>query len=69
MNGVELARRIRDRSPHTPVILTSGHASAYSAEAKAMGIELLAKPYSNSDLAEVINRTLPRRDGIESNVA
>lgn len=62
MNGVELARRIRAHAPHIPVVLTSGYASAFSTEAKALDVELLAKPYSGSDLAEVIDRALPSSD-------
>jgi PAS domain S-box-containing protein len=49
VNGLELARHIRETWPALPVLLTTG----YSREAQAIGDEfaVLAKPYQLSDLA------------------
>ncbi|HEX6956666.1 MAG TPA: PAS domain S-box protein [Ferrovibrio sp.] len=55
MNGVELARRIRNRFPELPILLTTG----YSDNAAA-GLEfpLLRKPYQLSDLARAMQALL-----------
>jgi PAS domain S-box-containing protein len=52
MNGLGLARRVRQRWPATPVLLATG----YSREAEAIGHEfpVLAKPYELADLARAL---------------
>ena len=47
MNGLDLARTIRDRLPELPVILTSGY-SELLARDPGHGFTLLRKPYSLS---------------------
>lgn len=54
MNGVELAREVRQRRPELPILLTSGFAEAVRREVEAEGIALLPKPYRLRDLAEAL---------------
>jgi signal transduction histidine kinase/ActR/RegA family two-component response regulator len=53
MNGIELARLIRTKYPHVPVVLTSGYSSVLAEEGHC-GFELLKKPYS----VDALGRTL-----------
>jgi signal transduction histidine kinase/ActR/RegA family two-component response regulator len=59
MNGVELAREIRDRQMGLPVLLTSGYAEATAQEAKAAGIHILPKPYHLDELSAALDRIIP----------
>ncbi len=59
MNGVELARTIRERYPDLPVILTSGYSNVLAQEGRH-GFELLQKPYSVEALARVLAATARR---------
>lgn len=54
INGLDLARRIRDRWPAMPVILTTGYSDAL-AEHQNHGFPLLRKPYSVSGLTAFIS--------------
>jgi PAS domain S-box-containing protein len=60
LNGLELARQLRAIRPDLRVILASGYIAAIDDEdLRAAGIcELLAKPVSLNNLAEVLQRTL-----------
>jgi CheY-like chemotaxis protein len=51
MDGVQLAREIRTRKPHMPILLTSGFSAAFQSVADAENIRLLPKPYRLNDLA------------------
>lgn len=51
MDGVGLARWIRDHHPEVPVLLTSGYSTSLSGELKE--VKLIEKPYSQS---QVLNR-------------
>lgn len=53
INGLELARLIRDRWPAMPVVLTTGYSDAL-AEQQDHGFPLLRKPYSVSSLTTFI---------------
>ena len=53
MNGVELAREIRKRSPDLPIVLTTGYIEM-ARSAVTEGLEVLVKPYP----LEVLSRTL-----------
>ena len=53
MSGLELAREIRRRYPHLPVVLTTGYADAASGM-QAGEFKLLLKPYSTAALAEAL---------------
>ncbi|MDA9545432.1 MULTISPECIES: ATP-binding protein [Bradyrhizobium] len=55
MNGVELAREIRNRRSDIPVLLTSGYSEASAHEADAAGIQILAKPYHIDELAAALS--------------
>ena len=63
MNGVELARTIRQRYPDLPVVLTSGYSNVLAQEGRH-GFELLQKPYSVEALARVLDATARR--GVEA---
>jgi len=58
MTGAELAARIQERWPHLPVILATGYAELPSGEGGRL--PKLSKPFSQSQLAEVLAHTLPR---------
>jgi CheY-like chemotaxis protein len=60
MLGDQLARKIKDASPSTPVILLTGYASLIPPdEAKASGIDLVvSKPVSPSDLRRALASVL-----------
>ena len=53
MNGVELAREVRQRWPDLPVVLTSGYSHILADEGRH-GFELLQKPYTVSALTKVL---------------
>jgi signal transduction histidine kinase/CheY-like chemotaxis protein len=50
MDGITLARALRQRFPRLPVVLTTGFSDAADAAVRE-GMRLLAKPYSMADLA------------------
>lgn len=62
MNGLEVARRIRDLDPEVPVILASGFMTNINPKSiAAAGIcELLQKPVSFPALAAAVNRALTK---------
>jgi DNA-binding LytR/AlgR family response regulator len=57
LNGIELARAVRQRSPRIPVLLTTGY-SAEAGEASAEGFAILAKPYRPERLHHAIRDLL-----------
>ncbi|MEW6520028.1 MAG: response regulator [Thermodesulfobacteriota bacterium] len=65
MNGVELARQVRERKPSMPVILCSGHSDMVNREqALAMGISAYVdKPYFMSEMLHTIRTVLNRKNG------
>ena len=56
VSGLELAREIKRRQPHLPVVLTTGYAEA-AANMKDEKFPLLLKPYSIEDLSEALGFT------------
>jgi two-component system NtrC family sensor kinase len=56
MNGVDLARIIRERYPTLPVLLTTGYSSV-AQTAMNEGLPILRKPYDLNDLSVHIERT------------
>ncbi len=60
MNGVELARTVRDRYPDLPVVLTSGYSNVLAQEG-ADGFELLRKPYSMEELSHTLRTVVSER--------
>jgi signal transduction histidine kinase/ActR/RegA family two-component response regulator len=59
MDGLALAKTIRERRPELPIILTTGFSEA-AAAASADRFPLLSKPYGISQLAEAVNDALSR---------
>ncbi|HET9811161.1 MAG TPA: GAF domain-containing protein [Sphingomicrobium sp.] len=57
MDGIDLARTIRDRFPDVPVVLTSGYSDALS-QGEGSEFPLLRKPYSVEDLSHAIRTAL-----------
>lgn len=59
MSGIDLAKQIFVDHPHLKTLLTSGYPDkiADQDEIKAMGIELLAKPFSRAQLVAAIEKT------------
>jgi two-component system NtrC family sensor kinase len=55
MSGIELAQEIRRRHHDLPVVLTSGYSHVLSQNG-SYGFELLQKPYSIEQLANVLQR-------------
>jgi CheY-like chemotaxis protein len=66
MNGVELAREIRTRLPHLPVLLTSGYVEAAQKAAAAEGVHVLAKPYRLEDLAAALHEAVEATGSVVS---
>jgi CheY-like chemotaxis protein len=65
ITGLELARKIMQIRPGTPVILCTGYSETLSTEeAKALGVrEVVMKPLMEQELAEVVRRALePMKD-------
>ncbi|WP_207455969.1 histidine kinase famiy protein [Azospirillum sp. SYSU D00513] len=71
MNGVVLAKRVRERLPGLPVLLTTGYMDDLVAEgASGSGMSVLSKPYRRTELADRVRtalqpaeRTPPDRPG------
>jgi PAS domain S-box-containing protein len=59
MSGVELARKIRGRSPEQPILLTTGYSETVGDDTAEF--PLLAKPYDLASLARMLRSLLPRR--------
>lgn len=59
MNGLELARLIRDHHPEVGVILTSGYSDRI-ADALQEGFMLLKKPYSLEELQQALAQSRPK---------
>jgi CheY-like chemotaxis protein len=60
MDGVEFARRVRERYPGLPVVLTSGYSTAL-VEQGSRGFELVQKPYSVEALSRVLRQAMATR--------
>jgi CheY-like chemotaxis protein len=55
ITGVELARKVRERFPELPVLLTTGYSQQVSSNA---GFPVLQKPYQLDALAEALSKLL-----------
>ena len=60
MSGLEVARRIRQLHPHTPIVLVTGwEVNISRAELEAAGItEVLYKPFRIEQLTEIIQSAI-----------
>jgi CheY-like chemotaxis protein len=56
MNGVDLARTVREQHPSLPVVLATGY-SSIAQSAMEEGLTILRKPYDLNDLSATIERT------------
>ena len=58
MNGYELAKRLREREPMLPIVLTSGYPDRITAEPEPLDppTQFLAKPYTPEDLLDAVRR-------------
>ena len=54
-NGIELAKAIRERWPHLPVVLTSGYSHILASEG-TQGFELVQKPYLIDTVDQILRR-------------
>jgi signal transduction histidine kinase/CheY-like chemotaxis protein len=59
MDGLDLARRLRERRDNVPVVLMTGYSAAAGAAA-AEGFPVLRKPFKMAALAECLEAILPR---------
>jgi PAS domain S-box-containing protein len=55
LDGVQLAKALRERRPDLPVLLTSGYAEALT---RSQGVPLLRKPYRMAALSEAVRGVL-----------
>jgi two-component system NtrC family sensor kinase len=60
MNGLDLARAVRQRFPRLPVLLTTGY-SAAAQEAAAEGFTILPKPYQRQALESAVRAIFERQ--------
>ncbi|NNM73924.1 ATP-binding protein [Enterovirga aerilata] len=61
MSGLEMAQLIRHRHPAMPVVLTSGYSHVLADEGRH-GFELMQKPYSVDQLAQVLRGIVGRKN-------
>jgi DNA-binding NtrC family response regulator len=57
MNGIELGKRIHERHPLLPVVLTSGYSDVV-AQHGSYGFELVHKPYSLEALSQALTKAI-----------
>ena len=57
LDGIGLAAHLQQHSPNLPVVLMTGYTSELEA-ARALGLEVLAKPVAAGELIEVLRRTV-----------
>ena len=57
LSGIELARKVRDRFPELPILLTTGYSEQISG---SHGFPVLQKPYEMSSLASALGKVLKR---------
>jgi CheY-like chemotaxis protein len=59
MNGLDLARQVRQRFPALPILLTSGYNHA-AADGEREGFSIIAKPCRADALSDALNQILAR---------
>ncbi|WP_457106937.1 PAS domain-containing protein [Methylobacterium sp. P5_C11] len=57
MGGIALARLLRERMPHLPVVLASGYSHVLAQEG-TRGFELLHKPYSADQVSRMLRKVI-----------
>ncbi|MFL6547073.1 MAG: response regulator [Povalibacter sp.] len=58
MDGLDLAREIRNRRPNLPIVLTSGYAEPALRDAEAEGLRVLGKPYRVDELEAALRSAM-----------
>ena len=67
MSGLDLARKVRQRFPGLPILLSSGYARA-TGEVYREGFDIIAKPYSADSLVEALRRTIEQSRQVQGDV-
>ncbi|MFL6752731.1 MAG: PAS domain S-box protein [Sphingomicrobium sp.] len=62
ISGIELARKVRDRFPELPVLLTTGYSEQVGGE---HGFPVLQKPYELDSLAGALGKVLKREISVD----
>jgi CheY-like chemotaxis protein len=62
ISGIELARKVRDRFPELPILLTPGYSEQVGG---THGFPVLQKPYEMDTLASAVGKALKRRPGVK----
>ena len=66
MNGVTLARTLRERHADLPIILISGHMAAVAKlHELPSAVDFLSKPFTLAQLSQLLNRRVRERDGVQ----
>jgi DNA-binding response OmpR family regulator/two-component sensor histidine kinase len=60
VNGLALARRVRERHPQQRILFMSGHAEIAALDREVAGAQLLRKPFREWDLSAAVRRALDR---------
>lgn len=61
MDGVALAREVRQRRPHTAVLLTTGYADVLLAQHGELPGDVLRKPFRRDELLAAVRKLMARR--------
>jgi len=58
--GLDLIKKIRERQPHLPILLVTGHGSpeVFSAARRAGAVGALSKPFQPAEILALIAKTL-----------
>ena len=60
MNGLQLAERVRERRPETPILITTGYMEELpSPNARTQPLDVLSKPYRQEELLSRVRAILP----------
>ena len=62
ISGIELARKVRDRFPELPILLTTGYSEQVSA---TEGFPVLQKPYELKSLADAVSDVLKQEIAVQ----
>jgi PAS domain S-box-containing protein len=62
ISGIELARKVRDRFPELPILLTTGYSEQVGG---THGFPVLQKPYEMESLAGAVGKVLKRQVGLK----
>jgi DNA-binding NtrC family response regulator len=70
MDGIEILRKVKERSPETEVIIITGHADVPSAiQAMKLGAyDYISKPLNLDELEVLVERALERRQLVDENL-